>query len=220
MNGEPRRPEIDHHTMKLIVGVIALSLASLTSALSPAPLESISASYWVGGEWPRNIFVGFLFAIGAFLLSYNGQSDREMLLSKVAAFAAVGVAMFPCSCGGHAEIIPGVHYVSAALMFGILAAFCYFFFVRAWSKGWAQAWVRAVIYAVCGLAIAAAMALMAIDILTGGALSDRIARFTFYAEASGLVAFGIAWLTASRILPLITRPDERLPFAPLRLHQR
>lgn len=220
MNDAPRRPEIDHHTMKLIVGVIALSLASLTSALSPAPLDSISASYWADGDWPRNIFVGFLFAIGAFLLSYNGRSDREMVLAKIAAFAAVGVAMFPCGCGGHPQIIPGVHYISAAVMFGILAAFCYFLFDRAWSKGWAQARTRAVIYALCGLTIILAMALMAIDILTGGALSARLARFTFYAEASGLVAFGIAWLTASRILPLITRADERMPFAPLHFRPR
>ena len=131
MNVIQRRPEIDNHTMKLIVGVIALSLPVLTSNLSVNPLDSISAAYWDIGGWPRNIFVGFLFAIGAFLLSYNGHSAREMILSKVAAFASVGVAMFPCKCEGQAEIIPYVHYASAAVMFGILAIFCYFFLQRA-----------------------------------------------------------------------------------------
>ena len=196
--------------MKLIVGVIALSLPVLTSNLAVDPLDSISAAYWDIGGWPRNIFVGFLFAIGAFLLSYNGHSTREMFLSKVAALAAVGVAMFPCKCGGQAEIIPYVHYASAAVMFGILAVFCYFFLQRARAKHWLQARIRAVIYATCGLIIVLAMALMATDYLTGDALSQRIKRFTFHAEAAGLIAFGIAWLTASRIIPVITRSDERL----------
>jgi hypothetical protein len=99
-------------------------------------------------------------------------------------------------------------------MFGILAAFCYAFFRRARSKGWTQARTRAIVYALCGGAIVLAMVLMGVDILTQGALRGRIDRFTFYAEAAGLIAFGIAWLVASRILPLITRPDERLPISP------
>lgn len=204
------RPEIDNHTMKLIVGVIALSLPFLTSNLSVNPLDSISAAYWDIGGWPRNIFVGFLFAIGAFLLSYNGHSGKEMVLSKVAALASVGVAMFPCKCNGQTEIIPFVHYASAAVMFGILAIFCYLFLQRARSKDWLQARIRAVIYASCGLIIVVAMALMAADYLTEDTLSQHISRFTFYAEAAGLVAFGFAWLTASRIVPIITRTDERL----------
>ena len=204
------RPEIDNHTMKLIVGVIALSLPLLTSTLSINPLDSISAAYWDKGGWPRNIFVGFLFAIGAFLLSYNGHSGKEMVLSKVAAFASIGVAMFPCECNGQAEIIPFVHYASAAVMFGILAIFCYFFLQHARSKAWMQARIRAVIYAVSGLIIVIAMALMAADYLTENALRQHINRFTFYAEAAVLVAFGVAWLTASRIVPVITRTDERL----------
>ena len=210
MSSFQRRPEIDNHTMKLIVGVIAISLPVLTSNLAINPLDSISAAYWDAGGWPRNILVGFLFAIGAFLLSYNGHAVGEMILSKVAAFAAVGVAMFPCKCGGRAEIIPYVHYAAAAVMFGILAAFCYFFLQRARAKDWLQARIRAVIYAICGLIIVLAMALMAADYLTGDALSQRIKRLTFYAEAAGLIAFGIAWLTASRIIPVITRTDERL----------
>ena len=210
------RPEIDNQTMKLIVGLIALSLPFLTNYFSPNPLDSISASYWAEGDWSRNIFVGFLFAIGAFLLSYNGYGDDQRRLSKVAAFAAVAVAMFPCNCGRQEEIqiLSVVHYVSAAVMFGILAKFCHIFLVNAWwEKGWVQARVRALVYAICGLAIVVAILSMAVDSLTDGGLSQHIDQFTFYAEASGLIAFGIAWLTASRTLPFITHPDERFrPF--------
>ena len=152
MISSPRRFEIDHRTMKLIVGLIALSLASLANFFSTSPLESISASYHEG-DWPRNIFVGFLYAIATFLLAYNGKSTLEMVLSKVAALAALGVAMFPCECGGYPEIIPRLHAISAAVMFLILTAFCAIFYLRARAKGHAEANRRAYIYAACGAAI-------------------------------------------------------------------
>lgn len=213
MYSNPRQIEIDHHTIKLIVGVIAISLATLTSLFSNTPLQSISASYHEGG-WSRNIFVGFLFAISAFLLAYNGRSTLEMLLGKIASFAAMGVAMFPCQCGGQPQIIPYVHGLSAAVMFVILALFCYIFFRRAYAKGHAQARIRAYIYAVCGITIVTSIAIIAMDNLLDGIISAKIIRLTFYGEAAGLIAFGFAWLSASRILPFITNEEERLPLSP------
>ncbi|HMV33246.1 MAG TPA: hypothetical protein PKA50_14110, partial [Gemmatimonadales bacterium] len=80
----PRRPEIDEHTLKLMVGIVALSLANLTSWFSGKHLESISASYYETGL-AQTTFIGFLFAAASFFLAYNGQSRREMVASKVAA---------------------------------------------------------------------------------------------------------------------------------------
>jgi hypothetical protein len=39
--------------------------------------------------------------------------------------------------------------------------------------------------------------------------SARIPRLEFFGEGAGLIGFGISWLTASRVLPLLTRQDER-----------
>ena len=146
----PKRLEIDHRTLKLIVGVIALTLAGATWLFAGTDIESISASFWQGG-WSQSFFVGSLFAVSAFLLAYNGFSRPEMILSKVAAVAGLGVALFPCGCEGHPEIAPplhgpagsrlapAVHGLSAAVMFVILAYFCYGFFHRARAKGHSQA---------------------------------------------------------------------------------
>lgn len=212
MNLTPQREEIDHRTIKLLVGLIALSLANLTSFFAGSSITSISASYHEGG-WSQSIFVGFLFAIAAFLLAYNGLSTREMVLSKVAAVAALGVALFPCRCGNHDEIVPYVHAVSAATMFLILAYFCYLFFQRAFEKGYTQAKARGVIYVICGIVMLASILVLAIDAFSGGSLSAKVARLTFYGERAALMAFGISWLTASRVLPILTREDER--FSPL-----
>lgn len=72
MELQATRVEIDHRTIKLLVGLIAISLPILVSWLAaPDPLTSISASYWVA-HWPRSIFVGFLFANAAFWLLTTG----------------------------------------------------------------------------------------------------------------------------------------------------
>jgi hypothetical protein len=215
MTIKPTRVEIEHHTIKLIVGVIAISLATLTSIFSETPLESISASYHEEG-WSSNIFVGFLFAISAFLLAYHGRSVFEMVISKIAAVSALGVAMFPCSCGSHQEIIPHIHYISATIMFLILVAFCFSFLRRARSKGHTQAVFRTYLYAICGFTILVYIALIGLDSVLEGTISSRISRLTFYCEAVALIAFGIAWLTASRILPLITSKKERLSISPFK----
>ena len=230
----PRRQEIDHRTIKLIVGVVALTLASLTDLFASSPIPSISASYYEGG-WSQSIFIGFLFAISAFLLAYNGLSRSEMVLSKVASVAGLGVALFPCECpkdghkaiampgmmgvlgriGKHVdELAPYVHGVSATTMFLVLTYFCYQFLRRAWRKGHPQAKARATIYALCGIAILSSIAVLGSNHLARNALTDRCPRLIFYGEGVALVAFGISWLTASRILPVLTRRDER--FSPFR----
>jgi len=204
----PTKPEIDHRTLKLLVGLIALNLANLTSFFADSKITSISESYYEGG-WAQSIFVGFLFAIAAFLLAYNGLSRTEMVLSKVAAVGALGVALFPCGCSGHAETVPHVHFASAAVMFLILAYFCYVFYKRARGKGHTEANRRAFVYTASGLAIIASILALVLDTLSGDVLTAAIPRLVFYCERAGLVAFGISWLTASRILPVLTRSDER-----------
>jgi len=185
-----KQNEIDYHTLRLIVGVIALTMANLTAFFSSTPLESISASYHEGG-WARDIFVGFLFAIGAFLVAYNGQITLEMVLSKVAALAALGVALFPCQCGDRPEIIPYVHALSAAVMFLILAVFCGVFYFRARAKHRRQADWRAYIYAICGAVILVAVAILALDGMTDGRISSSVARLTFYgAHGAGRTGAG------------------------------
>lgn len=60
----------------------------------------------------------------------------------------------------------------------------------------------------CGLAILLSILALAFDSLSGGTLNARIPRLTFYGESTALIAFGISWLTASRVLPWLMRQDE------------
>jgi hypothetical protein len=215
--------EINHQTLKLLVGLIAISLGSVTNLFAHDPLESISASYFEGG-WSQTIFVGSLFAIAAFMLAYNGYSKPEMWLSKIAGVAAAGVAMFPCNCKGRTSslggsvnsavcardeaLIPYVHFTSAAIMFTILVVFCWFFYNRAHEKrdrGSVEAGRRMLIYQLCGVTIVVAMVAMGADALAGSV----IPRMVWYGETAALIAFGASWLTAARVVPLLSKPEER-----------
>ena len=198
------RPEIDHRTMKAIVGAIAIGLPFIVNAAAEG-LESISEAYHRGGSaliW----FVGCLFAIAAFLASYNGREKAEPWLSRVAAAAALGVALFPCACGRASSALPGVHAVAAVVMFGVLCVMAIIFYTRASAKGYPQAAIRKWIYAVCVVVMLVAMVSVGIDKLVG----LNTPRLTFYAESAALLAFGISWLTASRILPGLAHRDERI----------
>lgn len=213
MLSTPRRQEIDHRTLKLIVGVIAISLPVLTSLFASDALKSISESYYENG-WPRTIFIGFLFAIASFLLAHNGVTKNEMLLSKIASAAGFGVALFPCDCGHDPDVVPLVHGLSAAVMFIVLAYFCLAFYRRTRTKNYPEAKRRAAIYVLCGIAIVVSILVLAIDYFLGHRLSNSFTTLTFWGEALALWAFGIAWFTASKVVPGLARQGEQ--FSPLR----
>lgn len=213
MPARPQHPEIDHRTIKLLIGVIAITLAWLTSAFANTTLTSISAAYYEGG-WSQVIFVGFLFAISALMLAYNGYTTLEMVLCKVAAISGLCIALFPCRCVDREEIVKGVHGGAAIVLFLILAYLCWGFFQRARAKGSRQARRRSWIYAACGIAMLLSIGSLAVETFTQGGVSKHFARFVFFGEAVGLVAFGVSWLTASRTLPYLTSREER--FSPLR----
>lgn len=204
----PHRTEIDHRVLKLMVGLTGLFLASTTSLLSGGAILSISQSHCHGG-WARDFFVGSMFAIAAFMAAYNGFSFREMLVAKVTALAAIGVAWFPTKCAADSYSMPQAHVAAAAVMFAMLATMCHIFYRRARNRRTTRANRRAVLYALCGITILASMGLVIVNHFIGNPIKAVIPRLEFYCEQAALVAFGTAWLAASHVLPWITGPEER-----------
>lgn len=209
--------EIDDHVLKLTVGLVALGLPCLTSFLSGNQIASISASYYEQG-WTNDFFIGCLFAISSFMFAYNGDSAAEMILSKIVALAGLGVGLFPCGCGKQPDpkANPNLHYLSAAIMFAVLACLCVIFYRRARAKGHREAIWRSYLYALCGTTIAVVIAVLGIDnFVLGNYLGSKWSQLTFWGETAALVAFGTSWLVASRVFPVITNPDERVSVLPV-----
>ena len=219
MTETEHKKEIDHHVLRLIVGLIALLLPLFVILLTTGnPLGSISAAYHDDGA-ARDVFVGSLFAMAAFLFAYNGDHARQSTLSKLAAVSTVCVALFPTTGVSAPETLATwvgvVHYAAAAALYGVLAYFCWSFSCTAQCKKmqFREAGIRSVIYRVCMVAMIIAILSLLVYWLFRGFFDLYFPRYVFFFEWLGLLAFGIAWLVASRIIPVITHSDERLKLA-------
>lgn len=163
----------------------------------------------------RDIFVGTLCAIGVFLISYRGyrREEGEWIdddwLATAAGIGAFGVALFPNEGGGDVvvsmtqsmigtDFTPTLHYLSAFVFFGSLAAFCFVKFARTSRTG------RRKIYIACGWGMIAALVLTAIAVIfkrfVGGVGKDIVLDYNliFWFEAMGIWAFGLSWLVKSK----------------------
>lgn len=208
MFSAPKKQEINSETIKLLLGIIALFLANAVNFFASQPLTSISASYHEDGT-SRNLFVGLLFAIAAFLLAYNGRSRREMFWSKIAAMSAFGIALIPSRVQGDTSFMPNFHYIFALIMFIVLVIFCFHFSNRAKAKGHAEAMRRSTLYLICASVIIIAIAIMVIDYFSDDSITSVIPRITYICEKAGLIAFGISWLIAAKVLPWLSDKEER-----------
>jgi len=198
----------DYRALRLLMGVIALSMPFVVRALAGESLSSISASYYTAA---RDAFVGMLFVVGAFLWAYNGHTPSEATASKVAALAALCVAVFPTTCSDcQVTLVSWVHYIAAVVLFSILAYFCLGPF-RERTKGQpGKKGRRAKIYFICGWVMVLCMvAAVLAKLVLSPELMDRL-EITFWAEATALVAFGVAWITAGKFIPPLVDESEAL----------
>ena len=200
----------DYRALRLLMGLIALSLPVVVLILSSSSLSSISASYHTEA---RDAFVGMLFVVSAFLFAYNGHTSRESKASKGASLATIFVAIFPTSCDlCKTDIISNIHYVAAAILFAILAYFCFGPFRRNTKDKGGKKGRRSKIYFVCGWIIVGCILGVIVTKITQPGASTQALSVTFWAEAIALGAFGVAWIVAgkSKLLSFLVDDDQAL----------
>jgi hypothetical protein len=191
-----------------MIAVVAFTLANVTSVLADGSIHSISGAYKYGGS-ARDVLVGAMFAVAAFMFSYNGYRPLEGRLAKGAAVAALGVALFPGEVGPAGSTTQTLHTIASLVMFSTLAGMCWIFRQRAKDKHLKRANRRAVLYAICGWIMVVSMLVVVADHFLGDPLLARVPRLVFHCERIALLAFGVAWLAAGHIIPWFTDPEER-----------
>src|SRR5215467_12937467 len=91
-------PTFSGEFIRLLVGLITLTFPWIIwIASSFSRLTSISGSYYTSA---RNLFVGLLFVLGAFLFVYKGRGRSQPWVAKLGALAPVVAALFPTNCDG------------------------------------------------------------------------------------------------------------------------
>ncbi len=215
----------DYRALRLTMGIIALSLPFVVFfiTLDEDPLSSISHSYWATDKYARNVFVGSLCVVGAFLFAYNGHTLRQASFSKAASIAAFLVAFNPTSenqrCDGcDIEATTIIHFTAAFILFLILICFCFFFFWM--GKNGTRGAVgkkgrRSKVYITCGFIMIGAILSVPITDLIETMFSVSVPwQKLFWAEGIALVAFGVAWIVSGKSFKLIADEDELLSLLP------
>jgi hypothetical protein len=205
--------ELSYHTMRRMVGLLALALpvtlaagtilaALLIHGHLPHPLlqRSISDYYYTP---MRDFYVGCLCVIAAFLACARGCDLHEAVTGYMAGVCALGVACFPAfnprsGRYTHGDLVLGViHNVFAALMYLTLSYICIFLFHKS-SR--AQLITRHQrernrIYAASGLVMVACMIAMTSLTIQANIARHHPSHLLFWCESCALCSFGIAWLT-------------------------
>ncbi len=163
----------------------------------------------------RDIFVGTLCAIGIFLISYKGYRREtgewfsDDWIATIAGVAAFGVALFPNESPTQLittvsqealglSLSPLFHYASALTFFFCLGAFCFVKFPKTAKP------FRRKIYFACGWVIVLATIVIAgasyFKIYGNDGARDIVIGYyvVFWAEAAGVWAFAISWLTKGK----------------------
>lgn len=205
-----KAPAFSSEAIRWLVGFITFTLPILVTVISSDRLTSISASYETEA---RDVFVGLLFVLGAFLLVYKGHTQTENWMANLGGLAAVAAALFPTAC----DLCPKgpafyIHAVAGNVLFGVVAYFCLGPFRRAAkSKPWIKARRRATFYTICGCAIIACLAIsLAIGLAMPAELKKNLTP-TFWAEFVMLWIFSAVWIVASKWIPWFTDGEQDEP---------
>jgi MFS family permease len=204
---------LSYYTMRRMVGLLALALpfalaagsvlaALLLSGHLPHPLleRSISDYYYTP---VRNLYVGSLCAIAAFLACSRGYDLHDEITGYLAGAVTLGVACCPpfnprSGYYTQMDFVFGLtHTAFAALMYLMLAYICIFLFRKSSSKKpfTHRKRDRNRIYVASGLIMVACMIAMVGLTIRSVVERRHPSPWLFWCEALANCAFGVAWLT-------------------------
>jgi len=194
-------------TLRKIIGFLGISLAFILLfgnliLFGTGMIErSISHYYYTG---MGDFFVGTLFVIGAFLLSYKGYEIKDDIAGDLGCLFVIGVALFPTAPLFNPSAINNVigiaHWIFASLFFLTIAYFSLFLFTKTNPKKpptKEKLW-RNKVYRMCGYLILVSIALIFfIQVFLPSNLEQSISSYKpiFWLESVAMFAFGFSWLT-------------------------
>ncbi|MGH7490303.1 MAG: hypothetical protein ACREMY_32550, partial [bacterium] len=216
----PRDLSQDQH--RRLIGALGFLLPELiyflaglrpTDGLPPwQRLNSVSAYYYTGAV---GVFVGVLFALSLFLLTYPGYEGvkADRLVGKLSGLAALGVALFPTTAPqGLSEptwwtpTMRTIHYASAVTLFLGFIAFSIWLFRKSSipkrSDRPPEKRRRDDICLACGVVMIASVLWAFSSMKTNAPI--------FWPEAIAIMAFAISWLVKGEAHKPVVEAIRRL----------
>ena len=198
-------------TLRKTIGILGIALPVVLAVgglliFEPPMLQkSISAYYHTD---MRQVFVGTLWALGFFLLSYKGYERADAIAGDLGCIFAVGMTFFPtwpdpspleCLVSPHALLLGRIHVALAGSFFLTLIYFSLFLFTKTdpSKPPTRKKLQRNMVYRACGYVMALCVLLIGIYYLVQRKDLSFLVTYNpvFWLEAVAIVAFGISWLT-------------------------
>ncbi|MCJ7681803.1 MAG: DUF998 domain-containing protein [Candidatus Aminicenantes bacterium] len=156
----------------------------------------------------RNVFVGTLFVIGFFMLSYQGYEPKDNWAGNLGCVFAVGIALFPTDAGpvGNGGLSPTgyIHFIFAALFFLTLIYFSLVLFTKTDPEKTPtkEKRERNSVYKSCGYIMCLCLVFMAIYILLPDSVQSILNAYNpvYWLETFAILAFGISWIIKGETL--------------------
>lgn len=122
----PNDTLLSYLLLREVVGAIGVMLPFtllLGNELMGHGVQSSMSSYYYTPM--RNVFVGALWALGVFLITYDGWDRADRIITNIAGGGAVGVSLFPTTPANHPSarqvVIGDLHLTFACVTFVMLA---------------------------------------------------------------------------------------------------
>ena len=186
---------ISYLTLRRLIGLagialpILLAVGYIIKGDNVEILNSISDYYH---SEVRDLFVGVLFVLGFFLLSYKGYEKKDSIVANLGCLFSLGVALSPCQ--SEIGFVRTMHFICAILLFGVFIYFCLVLF----PKG-KEMFHRNKLYRICGWGIVVCLVLIALSYkFLSGEQRGRL-NPVFWLESIALWLFGLSWLIKGRV---------------------
>lgn len=189
---------ISHLTLRKLIGYLGIALAPLCILggliFAGETQGSISAYY---NSNMRDLVVGVLTIMSAFLLTYKGYDLKDNIVTSITGVTGLAIAVFPSSAAtelyGMFQLSPStsymIHLVATGIFFLTMAFMSFFQFTKSPEKK-----KQNLIYRISGISLVVGIAVLAIFSKVG------IPYFTLIIETIMLAIFGFTWLVKGKSL--------------------
>lgn len=199
--GTPLTLCLPYLTLRKIVGLLGIALPFILALgawifFGTGLQDTISEYYHTG---MRDVFVGIVFVIGSFLVTYEGYDIVDNIVSTIGGLSAFLAAIFPASPASAMTVSGILHAIFAGLFFLALIYFALFLFPKTSPvmPPTPQKLQRNMVYKTCGWIMIISLGLLLIYYLLPDPVTAPLKPFhpAFWLEAIAVVAFGVCWLT-------------------------
>ncbi len=199
--GSPMTLCLPYLSLRMIVGILGITLPFILALggwfIFGTGLQDTISEYYHTDM--RDVFVGIVFIIGSFLITYRGHDIIDNIVSTIGGISAIGAALFPASPGSATTISGILHAIFAALFFLSLIYFALVLFPKTSPviPPTPQKLQRNMVYRACGWIMIISLVLLIIYFLLPNAITAPLNPFhpAFWLESIAVVAFGVCWLT-------------------------